>query len=96
MKPHQNLFDYYQSKSEVYEKLQSDYLRDNKQIKFGAVILNILVIVGLFLPSEKWQIVLFVAAAFAAVQLIILFVDQSNRNFLMHAKDWFEASKEAK
>lgn len=93
MKAHQNLFEYYENKSGVYGKLQSDYLRDNKQIRWCALITNILVVAGLVVNNNTWQLVLLIASAFTAIQLIVYFIDQSNRNFLMHAIDWLEADK---
>lgn len=94
MKPHQNLFAYYENKAAVYSTLQSDYLRNNKRLQWWAnasLIFMVLIIADTAMTDSKWKFVFLVGLAFCAIQYIILCADQSNLNFLMHAIDWLEA-----
>ncbi len=91
MQPHENLFNHYGNKADVYRKLQKDYLRDQKQNRWlqGAFVL--LLMAAGFVHDSEWKQVLYFGVGFVIFQYMILFVDLSNRNFLMHAIDWFEA-----
>lgn len=91
MQPHENLFNHYGNKADVYRKLQDDYLRDQKQNRWFMGAFVLLLMAAGFVHDSGWKQGLFIGAGAALVQYLILFIELSNRNFLMHAIDWFEA-----
>lgn len=91
MNPHQNLFDYYINKPDVYRKLQEDYLRDQKYIKWCGIFFIIFFFAAFGDINDKYKSLLYFGLAISTLQYILLFIDQSNRNFLMHAIDWIES-----
>lgn len=95
MKPHQNLFDYYVNKNEVYKKLQEDHLRDQKRIYWCNIVFIFLIVAAATVNNEslKWFF-LFVSGIFV-LQYLVLFIDLSNRNFLMHTIDWIESDRKS-
>ena len=90
MKRHINLFEYYDSKSQVYEKLQADYVRDQKYSDWCIYALMALVALCNYFKDPELRYFLFAGIATAALRYVFLFVDNSNRNFLLHSIDWFE------
>lgn len=93
MQPHSNLFDDLGSKAAVYRKLQQDYLRDHKYCRWCQLLFGIFLGASYLASNAEAERGLFVLAALSAVQFLVLFIDQSNRNFLMHAIDWMEAQE---
>tara|TARA_R110002033_G_scaffold162231_1_gene198891 strand:- start:286 stop:561 length:276 start_codon:yes stop_codon:yes gene_type:complete len=84
---HQNLFQNGHAHAEVYEAIRADYARDSKAVKFfdaiwiGALIAGL---IDLFELSSLW----FVLAAIFTMISLRYFVDQSNRNHMLHRIDW--------
>lgn len=91
MKPHQNLFDYYVNKVDVYKKLQEDYSLNQKYIKWCNVCFIVFLIASTLVHDDKLKNLLYFVSALSILQYVFLFIDQSNRNFLMHTIDWLEA-----
>ena len=91
MARHGNLFDDFGTKGEVYDKLQSDYDRDARAC--GRYLAACAVFLGAagFVDSMTWKLCLLFVAAVLLLQYVVIFVDNSNRNYLMHAIDWIEA-----
>ena len=91
MQSHENLFSHYGNKADVYRKLQDDYRRDQKQVKWCTRACILFLIAAGYVDDSGWRLGLLIGAGLTLVQYLILFIDLSNRNFLMHAIDWFEA-----
>lgn len=92
MKSHVNLFGYYNNKTDVYEKLQEDYLRDQKRVKWILVEFVLVFIAAIWVSSIVWKQVLFGFSIILLLQYLLLFIELSNRNYLMHAIDWLESN----
>jgi len=92
MQTHENLFNHYESKAAVYKKLQDDYQRDQKHSRWCMNAFVLLLMVAGFLHDSVWNKVMLFGAGVALFQFLIFFIELSNRNFLMHCIDWFEAS----
>ena len=93
MQPHSNLFDDLGSKAAVYRKLQQDCLRDQKYCRWCQVLCGMFLGASYLVSGPAAASGLLVLAALAALQYLVLFIDQSNRNFFMHAIDWMDASQ---
>lgn len=94
MQRHENLFSFYGNKTDVYRKLQDDYLRDKKQMSWLITAFIVLMTISGFVENNNWRIVLFFGAGASLLQYLILFIEQSNRNHLMHVIDWLEAKED--
>jgi hypothetical protein len=91
MRKHENLFGYFSTKQEVYNKLQEDYDRDQRACGRCLIAAPLLGIAAGFVDATTWKIPLLIGAGVALLQYLIIFIDNSNRNFLLHAIDWLEA-----
>ncbi len=92
MNVHVNLFGYYKNKTDVYKKLQEDYLRDQKKVKWILVEFILVFIAAIWVSSIVWKQVLFGFSIILLLQYLLLFIELSNRNYLMHAIDWLESN----
>ena len=83
---HSNLFGYFSTTHAVYEKLLSDHKADSKKISIlqGLFGLSLVGALNDFGGASK---ALWFFAALFGLQALQFFIDQSNRNFLLH---WIE------
>lgn len=84
---HTNLFSYFGTEREVYRKICDDLDKDSRkilwlQIGFGLCLIGALNDV-LGLGKGLWFI-----TAYFGVAALHIFIDQSNRNFLLHWLDY--------
>lgn len=93
MRRHENLFNHFSTKEDVYQKLQDDYSRAQKHMRwYGGAFLLMCAALGL-LTDSNWRLFLFLGIGGVLFQYVLTFIDVSNLDFLLHAIDWFEASK---
>jgi fatty acid desaturase len=86
---HNNIFASEPSKSEVYQKFQQDLRRDSRQFRFWSAIGTIIfVVAGTKGVADGWPWFLFGLCLLA--QALVIFIEMSNRNFMMHVLDWME------
>lgn len=87
---HTNMFSHGATQDEVYAALQEDEANDSKTIRFMDIVL---VVATIYLVRDlpTWDLVAVLAIAFAGMRRLFFFIDQSNRNFLMHMLDWQRA-----
>lgn len=90
MPKHENLFHYLATKGEVYSKLQDDYGRDQKFCSRCQIGFVLLCVAAGLVDEDRWRTFLVVGAVLVLVQYLVIFIDNSNRNFLLHAIDWLE------
>lgn len=88
---HQNLFAYFETTPEAYRKLCADHKKDSRtiswlQLAFG---LSLLAAVNDF---QGWGKALWVVTVYLGIVAVQYFVDQSNRNFLLHWIDYERAT----
>ena len=88
---HQNLFEHFESKREVYDLLQKDLARDEKRVSVSIAIGSIVLALWLggALESNGW--IWLVAVSF--FYGLTMQIDNSNRNFALHVIDWYEADR---
>jgi hypothetical protein len=88
---HTNLFHDH-DKSEVYAALQRDLNRDSwYQAFWNAVIVGCAVGAAEISKHSDWLWIF--AAIYAAERSLSWFIDNSNRNWFMHAIDWHESDR---
>lgn len=93
MSKHANMFDYLETKAEVYRKLQDDFDSESRKMQIAMLGTTIAGVVGFATPEAHGaQVAFFVALMFALTGLYY-FIDLSNRNFALHVIDWIEAAK---
>lgn len=87
---HTNLFTQLADKRAVYELMQRDYARDEARSFRAQWVLTIaIVVVGIVdVPAVRWFAGLVAVHAF--YYALIMFIDNSNRNWTMHVFDWLE------
>ena len=93
---HVDLFAYAGSKAEVYKTLQRDYERDHKRCNWLSFVAALMI--GAAFADTPFGIELgstfrFLLALFGiilAIQYLVTFIDNSNRNWSMHVIDWIE------
>ena len=84
---HDNLFAWVDDTRGFYEKLQTDFKRDDRKIQIASLALMVSV---LYLARN------FDGMDYAAVVVLVIcvnvlfysYIDHSNRNFMMHMIDW--------
>lgn len=86
---HTNMLTSGLDKREVYQKFQQDLRRDGRQFRAlttaGAIVLIISWTKGI---PDGWP--WFLVGFCIFMQALIIFVEMSNRNFMMHVLDWLE------
>jgi hypothetical protein len=86
---HNNLFTHGDRRA-VYESLQRDCKRDHRQCQIMDVAL-FATVAFLARHLSGWDFAAVVVATVVVISRINTFVDNSNRNFLMHMIDWMDA-----
>jgi hypothetical protein len=80
------------NKADVYAAFQRDFNRDTwRQMVWRFVMLACAI--GAVLVSKHTDWLWIFGAIYAAEQSLAWFVDNSNRNWLMHAIDWYEGDR---
>jgi hypothetical protein len=88
---HVNLF-HYGERQEVYAAFQRDFNRDTwVQLWWHLVLVACALGAAVVSNHEDWLWIF--GGLYAVERAISRFVDNSNRNWLMHAIDWQESSK---
>lgn len=89
---HSNLFNFAENAKEVYSTLQRDYNKDTKIKIWSDTVSMISAGVFVYLSDDiKWFF--FFLAIFALGNSLNFFIENSNRNWVMHLIDWIENSK---
>ena len=86
---HENLFAYGDVR-EVYEGLQRDYKRDVRQIQIMDAV-GVVAVVYLARHLSGWDYVAAIVLFVIVLGRLNTFIDNSNRNFMMHMIDWHNA-----
>lgn len=94
MAQHPNMFDYLETKKEVYSKLQTDFARDEQRMQWAQLAAGVLVSTAFSMHDSGWSKLLFYFAGAAAFIALHLYIDVSNRNSALHVIDWIEATLE--
>lgn len=93
MSEHKNLFQFHRGPTEVYKSLQRDYASNSRELKFWDLLaVGCMLWLTRDLPTWDWLAALGLYAA--AATGLRTFLDNSNRNFLMHHLDWSIAQQE--
>jgi hypothetical protein len=89
---HHNLFAHVESPGEVYRAMQDHMKRDNRITAIVGPLAWVCFALALKQgPGDGWPwLVGGIAASFLCLNY---FVDNSNRNFMLHTIDWIEATK---
>lgn len=86
---HHNMQDHFSTKTEVYEKFQSDY--DSHTYQAGVWQLVIIgSALGLVFVSEQPHLAWLVLAIYASMRGLFKQFDASNANYMLHLIDWIE------
>jgi hypothetical protein len=88
---HKNLFQYGEA-SEVYAALQRDFNRDTWIQAFWRLVLAACAVGAAILSNHIDWLWIF-GGLFATERAIAAFVDNSNRNWIMHVIDWMETHR---
>jgi hypothetical protein len=86
---HQNL-SAHGDRRDVYAALQRDYKRDTRQIQIMDVA-GFIMVVFLVRHLSGWDYIASVLFFVIVLARLNTFIDNSNRNFMMHTIDWLEA-----
>lgn len=90
-KGHINLFGY-GNREGVYAALQRDYHRDGWTEAWWALLFWGCALGAIYVSHHAdWGWIF--GAIFAVQRMLRVFIDNSNRNFLMHAIDWDDATR---
>jgi hypothetical protein len=89
---HVNLFHYCENKKEVYAAFQGHYNRDTWIQHWWHIVLIGCALGAVVVSGHKDWLWLF-GGLHAMERAISCYVDNSNRNWLMHAIDWYECEE---
>ena len=88
----ESMFDGGHSTREVYEAFVQDYRRDARQVRmFDLIAVGLLLIAAFQGLNDGWPWLM--GALAALFQSLRVFIDNSNRHFMMHALDWAAAER---
>lgn len=94
MSKHESLFLDGSSKREVYLVFHRDYIKSAKLTRIWGLVVG-LAMLGCVVAPENFQPAILLFGLMAIAQLLMIFTDNSNRNWAMHVIDWIEHQHQA-
>lgn len=86
---HPNMFEFGHRRAQIYAKLQENYATDVRHYSLWEIVL-IGCAIGAGVISHHWDWLWLFGGLFALSMRLSRFIDNSNRNWMMHLIDWLE------